>query len=176
MKIYTRNGDNGETDLPGGGRAAKDAPRLEVCGELDELDCLLGLARCEPMAENVAALLESIQRRMTAVRAEVVFPSVPPGIKPIGASDIEDLERAIDRHDAELEPLREFLVPGGGGRAAAVLHVARAVCRRAERRLVSLARAEPSAVSPSLSAYVNRLSDLLFVLARSENGRAGNKR
>ncbi|MBU4271924.1 MAG: cob(I)yrinic acid a,c-diamide adenosyltransferase [Planctomycetes bacterium] len=173
MTIYTRTGDRGETGLLGAARAPKDSPRLEVCGDLDEFDALLGLARCEPMAEDVAVLLERIQRRMVAVRAEAVAPATPSRIDAVGPPDIEELERAIDLHDANLEPLTTFIVPGGS-RAAAVLHVARAVCRRAERRLVSLARAEPSSVSPSLSAYVNRLSDLLFVLARSSNAQAGH--
>lgn len=172
MTIYTRTGDQGETDLLGAVRVPKDSPRLEVCGDLDELDALLGLARCEPMAEDVAALLERIQRRMVAVRAEVVAPATPSRIDVVGPSDIEELERAIDHHDAKLTPLTKFIVPGGS-RAAAVLHVVRAVCRRAERRLVSLARDDPSAVSPPLLAYVNRLSDLFFVLARSSNAQAG---
>ena len=173
MTIYTRTGDRGETGLLGAARVPKDSPRLEVCGDLDELDALLGLARCEPMSEDVAALLERIQRRMVAVRAEVVAPATPARIDAVGPPDIGELERAIDLHDAKLEPLTTFIVPGGS-RAAAVLHVARAVCRRAERRLVSLARAEPSSVSPSLLAYVNRLSDLLFVLARLSNAQAGH--
>ncbi len=172
MTIYTRTGDRGETGLLGAARVSKDSPRLEVCGDLDELDALLGLARCEPMSEDVAALLERIQCRMVAVRAEVVAPATPSHIDAVGQPDIEELERAIDLHDAKLEPLTKFIVPGGS-RTAAALHVARAVCRRAERRLVSLTRAEPSAVSPPLLAYVNRLSDLLFVLARLSNAQAG---
>ena len=165
MTIYTRTGDRGETSLSGAVRAPKDSPRLEVCGDMDELDALLGLARCEPMSKDVVALLERIQRRMVAIRAEVIASATPSHIDAVGPPDIEELERAIDLHDGKLEPLTKFIVPGGS-RAAAVLHVARTVCRRAERRLVSLARAEPSAVSPSLLAYANRLSDLLFVLAR----------
>jgi len=171
MAIYTRTGDQGQTDLLGGTRAPKDSPRLEVCGDLDELDALLGLARCEPLPEGATEVLDRIQRRMVAIRAELVSP-LQARADPLGPADVERLERAIDRHDAKLEPLRTFIVPGGS-RSAAVLHVARAVCRRAERRLVSLSRAEPSAVSPPLLAYVNRLSDLLFVLARSSNAQAG---
>ena len=173
MTIYTRTGDRGETDLLGGPRVPKDSARLEACGELDELDALLGLARCEPLPEDVAALLERIQQRMVPIRAELIGASSAPGDEAVGPAEIEQLERAIDRHDEGLKPLTTFIVLGGS-RAAAVLHVARAVCRRAERRLVSLARAEPSLVSPPLLAYLNRLSDLLFVLARASNALSGH--
>ncbi len=176
MSIYTRKGDRGETTLFGGRRAPKDLPRLEVCGDLDELDSLLGLARCESLPEDVAELLEDLQRRMTAVRLGLFDSNTASSESGksdrLDASDVEGLERAIDRYDAVLPPLRKFIIPGGC-RAAAVLHVARTVCRRAERRLVSLARAEPQSIPPPLLAYLNRLGDLLFVLARSANARAG---
>jgi cob(I)alamin adenosyltransferase len=169
MKIYTRKGDLGETDLLGGPRVRKDSPRTEACGALDELDAFLGLARCEPLPDGVAELLEQIQRRMLHLRAELASVAAT-GIefRIVDSSDVEAIERAIDRYDAELPPLHNFIVPGGT-RGSAVLHVARTVSRRAERRLVTLAALEPQAVSPALMAYVNRLSDLLFVLARAAN-------
>ena len=190
MTIYTRTGDQGETDLLHGGRVPKDAARLEVCGAFDELDAWLGLARCEPLPEGAAALLERIQCRMVDLRAALATVSperghparqlrpgrprstAPPVASAITSHDVEALEQAIDRYDAPLPPLETFILPAGS-RAAATLQVARAVCRRGERRLVSLARAEPAAVAPALLAYVNRLSDLLFVLARSANAQAG---
>ena len=171
MTIYTRTGDQGETDLLEGGRVHKDAVRLEVCGAMDELDAWLGLVRCEPLPQGAAVLLERIQRRMVDLRAGLVAVPVVFAAA-IVSGDVEAIEQAIDRYDAQLEPLGTFILPAGS-RAAATLHVARAVCRRAERRLVSLARAEPAAVSPVLLAYINRLSDLLFVLARSANAQAG---
>jgi cob(I)alamin adenosyltransferase len=169
MAIYTRTGDRGETDLLGGPRVRKDSPRSEACGELDELDAFLGLARCEPLPDGAGELLEQIQRRLLHLRAELVSVT-PTGIdfRIADARDAETIEQAIDRYDAELPPLHAFVVPGGT-RGAAVLHVARTVCRRAERRLVTLAGIEPQVVSPALLAYVNRLSDLLFVLARAAN-------
>jgi cob(I)alamin adenosyltransferase len=172
MSVYTRGGDNGETDLLGDGRVPKDSPRLEVCGPLDELNCWLGLVRCEPVAAEIASLLEQIQRRLFDVCAELVTVATPRAKSAgIAADDVRSLERSIDRYEAKLDSLDAFILPAGS-RAAALLHLARAVCRRAERRLVSLARSEPEAVSPDLLAYVNRLSDLLFVLARTANGQA----
>jgi cob(I)alamin adenosyltransferase len=172
MAIYTRTGDRGETDLLGGPRVPKDAARLEVCGDLDELDAWLGLARCEPLPAGAAALLEQIGRRMVDVRAELA--TVPPAqfAAAVAPRDVEAIEQAIDRYQAKLAPLEAFILPGGC-RAAAILHLARAVCRRAERRLVSLGRVEPQAVRPPLAAYLNRLGDLLFVLARAANAQAG---
>ena len=172
MAIYTRKGDGGETDLLGGVRVPKDAARLEACGELDELDAVLGLVRCERLPEEILSLLEQIQHRMIIGRAELVCAGSVPLTNAIGPTDVEQIERAIDRHGERLPSLAAFIIPGGC-RAAAVLQVARAVCRRAERRLVALSRLEQSAVSPSLLAYVNRLSDLFFVLARYANARAG---
>ena len=173
MTIYTRTGDEGETDLIGGVRAPKDALRLEVCGDFDELDAWLGLARCEPLPGDAATLLERVQRRMVAVRARLADARSPQNAPDaVTAEDVETIERAIDRFEATLEPIKTFILPAGN-RAAATLHVARAVCRRAERRLVTFARTEPDAVAPPLLAAVNRLSDLLFVLARAANAQAG---
>ena len=145
---------------------------MEVCGAFDELDAWLGLARCEPLPEGAAALLERIQSRMVDLRAALATVSPTQSTAVITSRDVDFIEQAIDRYDATLEPLKTFILPAGS-RASATLHVARAVCRRAERRLVSLALAEPPSVGPALLAYVNRLSDLLFALARAVNAQAG---
>jgi cob(I)alamin adenosyltransferase len=169
MSIYTRTGDQGETDLLGGARVPKDALRPEVCGTLDELNALLGLARSYPLSESVQSLAGQLQSDLFRVGAEVT--AADPGALAaarIGPADVAALEQAIDQCEAQLPPLRSFILPGGS-QPAGVMHLARAVCRRAERRLVTLARNEPAAVSADLLAYVNRLSDLLFVLARTVN-------
>jgi cob(I)alamin adenosyltransferase len=173
MAIYTRTGDQGETDLPDGSRVPKDAALIEVLGTLDELSALLGLARCESLPEGYEPLLEQIQRQLFQVGAELA--TVAPGQAVrlgIGPEQVATLEQRIDRQEATLESPGTFLLPAGS-RAAAVLHLARAVCRRAERRLVSLAGIQPRTVSPGLLAYLNRLSDLLYILARAANARSG---
>ncbi len=173
MKIYTRTGDKGQTGLLGGPRVSKDAARLEVCGAVDELNSWLGLIRCEPLPEWIAALLEQIQHRLFDVGTELAaVTSASSASTAIGPQDVKAFEEAIDRCDEKLKPLTVFILPAGSP-AAAMLHIARTVCRRAERRLVSLARIEPQAVSPDLLSYVNRLSDLLFVLARTANSEGG---
>jgi cob(I)alamin adenosyltransferase len=172
MTIYTGTGDGGETDLLGGVRVPKDAAVLEVCGTLDELNALVGLARCESFSE-AAALLEQIQRRLFDVGAHLVGEDGNQADSAaIGPIDVAAIEQAIDRYETRLESVGTFILPAGS-RAAALLHLARAVCRRAERRLVSLAKIQPQTVPPELLAYVNRLSDLLYVLARTANDRAG---
>jgi cob(I)alamin adenosyltransferase len=172
MAVYTRCGDDGKTELIHDSRVSKDTARLEVCGPLDELNCWLGLVRCEPLPAEVVSLLERIQRQLFDVGGELVTVA-PPGTRPtlVDSSDVRWLEESIDRYEAKLDAINSFILPGGS-RAAALLHLARAVCRRAERRLVSLIRSEPEAASPELMAYMNRLSDLLFVLARAANGHA----
>lgn len=183
MKIYTKTGDEGETGLYGGPRVRKDHLRIEAFGAVDELNALLGLARCEPLdgnsAENscgnssgeIDALLARIQSELFDLGAELATPDPQRrGTKLITAEHVARLEAAIDECDARLPPLKAFILPGGV-RAAALLHVARTVCRRAERRVVSLAAIE--SVSPDLVVYLNRLSDLLFVLARLVNQTAG---
>ena len=173
MPIYTRTGDQGETDLLGGVRAPKDVALLEVCGTLDELNALLGVARCEPLPQGTADLLESIQRQLFTIGAELIAAEHrPAGHNASGSRQVAAIEQAIDRYEANLESPGAFILPAGS-RAAALLHLARAVCRRAERRLVTLARSQPQAVSPGLLSLVNRLSDLLFVLARDANAHAG---
>jgi cob(I)alamin adenosyltransferase len=170
--IYTGKGDHGETDLALGPRVSKHSPRVHVCGDCDELSSWLGLVRCEPIGDEISALLEQIQRRLLDLGGEIVSPAVHFGERGIGPRDIEALERTIDRCEAEIEPLNSFLLPGGC-RAAAMLHVARTVCRRAERNLVAMSKADQKQLPPALLAYVNRLSDLLFVLARLANQQAG---
>jgi len=171
MKIYTKTGDSGDTGLFGGPRVRKDCPRIEAYGTVDELNAVLGLARCEPLALDFDALLARIQNDLFDVGAELATPEAQTKQVPtIGATHITALETAIDHWEAVLTPLRQFILPGGS-RAAAQLHVARTVCRRAERRVVTLAASET--VSHALFVYLNRLSDLLFVLARAANHLGG---
>lgn len=171
MKIYTKTGDRGDTGLFGGPRVRKDDPRIEAYGAVDELNAALGLARCEPLDEPLDSLLASIQNELFELGAELATPDPQRlGTHTIAAAHIARLEAAIDQYEAKLEPLKAFILPGGT-RSAALLHLARTVCRRAERRLVTLADRE--AISADLMIYLNRLSDLLFVLARLANRAAG---
>lgn len=173
MTIYTRTGDGGQTDLLGGGRVAKNNARLEACGSVDELNAWFGLVCCQSPDKEMAALLEQVQHRLFSVGTELaVVGPIEPVFQKISDADVVALEQAIDRYEKSLPPLRVFILPGGSC-AAARLHVARAVCRRAERRVIALRQEEPRAVSDLLIAYMNRLSDLLFVLARAANAAAG---
>jgi cob(I)alamin adenosyltransferase len=168
-KIYTRTGDAGTTGLGDGSRVGKDAPRIAALGDVDELNAVLGVLLCEPLPEEVRTLLTGVQHDLFDLGGEL---SVP------GGTFLKDtqpgrLEAAIDRYNAELEPLKEFILPGGT-RAAALTHQARTVCRRAERAVVALATCnDGEAVSDAARQYLNRLSDLLFVLARWLNKDAG---
>ena len=172
MKIYTRTGDTGETSLFSGDRARKNDPRVDAYGEVDELNAWLGLARASSLDATVSAEIVSIQRDLFAVGAQLADPGdkLAPRVTKavIGDDHILRLEQLIDRLEDELPPLRRFILAGGTP-AGAALHVARTVCRRAERRIVGL---DPP-VDPVLLRYVNRLSDLLFVLARLVNHRSG---
>lgn len=173
VRIYTHTGDQGETGLLGGPRVAKDAARVEVCGALDELNSAIGLARCEPLGAEIDQLLEEVQHELFSVGAEVAASETAAArFRTIEPRHVDRLERAIDRFDATLAPLGGFILPAGV-RGACALHVARTICRRAERRLVALARHSDEELSPALKAYLNRLSDLLFVLARRANAAAG---
>jgi cob(I)alamin adenosyltransferase len=173
VKIYTRTGDRGETGLLGGQRVPKDHVRVAACGEVDEANAALGAVRsfAEPRLE---ALLASLQKDLFAVGAQLADPSHAVAARrakaAVKAGSVRRLERLIDAREARLPQLRAFVLPGGSP-AAALLHQARAVCRRAERAVVTLAR--DADVDPRIVVYLNRLSDLLFVLARSENRRAG---
>jgi cob(I)alamin adenosyltransferase len=174
LKIYTRRGDRGETDLFAGGRVRKDHPRVEAYGAVDELNSALGLACAQSTHEDVQVLCRGIQAQLFDLGAYLAAPDAErrakAGIAAPLESDVQDLETAIDRCERELEPLKRFVLPGGTA-AAAAFHLARTVCRRAERSCVALDAED--ALAPAALGYLNRLSDLLFVLARVENRRAG---
>ena len=173
MKIYTKTGDAGQTGLFGGGRVSKDDPRVEAYGDVDELNAWLGLVRAEIGDPDLAPMLDQIQRDLFALGARLADPAkkIAARVKKAAVTDedISRLENWIDRLESELAPLRRFIL-AGGSRAGAALHVSRTICRRAERSMVALGS---DAVEPELLIYVNRLSDLLFVMARAANRRAG---
>jgi cob(I)alamin adenosyltransferase len=174
MKIYTRTGDQGDTGLFGGGRVPKDHPRVAAYGDVDELNSALGVVRAgaaglfEPLLESIQRDLFSIGGQLATPKPERVQKSLQKTI--LLPERIAEFERAMDEADAELSPLRAFVLPGGTPTAAA-LHLTRTVCRRAERSVVHLAQSEP--LPELLVVYLNRLSDLLFTLARLANHRAG---
>ena len=171
MKIYTRGGDDGSTGLYGGARVSKADQRVDAYGAVDELNAVLGWVRASDTSDNVDDILGRAQDTCFRLGAWLASqPGRDPGVPPVGAEDVEDLEAAIDAMEAELEPLKTFILPGGC-EAASRLHVARTVCRRAERRIVALAEVEE--VEGVFIRWVNRVSDLLFVQARWENHRAG---
>lgn len=175
MKIYTKTGDKGDTGLFGGGRVPKNHPRVEAYGDIDELNAVLGMARSIEMMPRIDEVLVPIQRDLFSLGALLATPHPEKVRQQLAKARIDDdriaeLERAIDAGEAELEPLEAFILPGGTPKAAA-LHVARTVCRRAERRVIALmSEVEVPAV---VVQYLNRLSDLLFVLSRVANRRAG---
>ena len=172
MKIYTKTGDTGDTSLFGGTRVRKSVPRVAAYGDVDELNAQLGLARVSATDSEIAAELLQLQRDLFALGAQLADPNHKIASQVSKAvlrdADVVRLEQLIDKLEGELPPLRHFILAGGDACGAA-LHVARAVCRRAERGIVAL---EPT-VDPVLLKYINRLSDLLFVLARTANQRAG---
>jgi cob(I)alamin adenosyltransferase len=172
VKIYTRTGDTGETSLFDGTRVRKDDARVAAYGDVDELNAWLGLVRAFALDADLADPIVRIQRDLFALGAQLADPAeklAPRVTKAVVAdADVERLEALIDRLERDLPPLRRFIL-AGGGQAGAALHVARTVCRRAERAIVAL---QPP-VDPTLVRYVNRLSDLLFVLARAANHRGG---
>jgi cob(I)alamin adenosyltransferase len=174
VKIYTRRGDRGETDLFAGGRVRKDHPRVEAYGAVDELNSVLGLAVAHSPHADVQTLCREIQARLFDLGAYLAAPDAAArqkaGIAAPPVGDVHALEARIDGFEKELPPLQRFVLPGGT-LAAAAFHVARTACRRAERCCVALDAAE-ALEAPALG-YLNRLSDLLFVLARVENRRAG---
>lgn len=173
MKIYTKTGDTGETGLYAGPRVRKDDPRIEAYGEVDELNALLGLARCETLPSAVEQTLAAVQNELFAVGAELASPDpVKAGTAWIDEPHIAALEQAIDALEDQLPPLKEFILPAGN-RGACSIHVARGVCRRAERRLVTLAHVPNTQISERLIRYLNRLGDYLFVAARATNVLAG---
>jgi len=168
VRIYTRTGDDGTTGLIGGTRVPKDSPFTEACGSLDELNALLGVVLSYALPEGVGRMLRLVQDDLFTIGAELATPpaSVRDYGQRIGDEEIMRLERDIDAIEAGLEPLNKFILPGGSP-AGAALHLARAVVRRAERHCVTFSRTEP--VSPAVLRYLNRLSDLCFVLARHVN-------
>lgn len=175
MKLYTRTGDAGETSLFDGTRVKKNDPRVDAYGEVDELHAWVGFARAavDASAGDLAEALIQIQRELFALGAQLADPQDKIAARvqkvALGDDEVARLERHIDRLEEEVPPLRRFIL-AGGAEAAARLHVARTVCRRAERRMVAL---EPPA-DAVLIRYMNRLSDLLFAMARAVNHRAGS--
>jgi cob(I)alamin adenosyltransferase len=175
MKIYTRTGDQGDTGLFGGGRVPKDHPRVAAYGDVDELSSAIGVARVTPPADLFDPLLESVQRDLFAIGGQLATPDPDKVAKArekadLSADRVAEFERIMDQADHELPPLQAFVLPAGTPKAAA-LHLARTVCRRAERSVVHLAHEAP--VPGGFVVYLNRLSDLLFTLARLANHRAG---
>ena len=165
-KIYTRTGDAGTTGLGDGSRTGKDSLRIAALGDVDETNTIVGVLLCEELPADVAELLTGVQHDLFDLGGELSIP----GATLLGANQPARLEAAIDRYNADLAPLKDFILPGGT-RAAALTHQARAVCRRAERAVVALDHAET--ISDAGRQYLNRLSDLLFVLARHLNRAAG---
>lgn len=175
MKIYTKTGDGGETALFGGGRVSKHHVRVMAYGDVDELNSALGLAMAVPPVEFEHEILEQVQRDLFAIGGQLATREPEKVERALAKAQIDErrialLEQAIDRVDAELPPLAAFILPGGTPKASA-LHVARTVCRRAERSVVALHELEP--VPPIVLVYLNRLSDFVFTIARLANQRAG---
>ncbi len=181
-RVYTRTGDRGETALVGGRRVPKDTPRIEAYGTIDELNAVLGVARVfneERLGEGEShrwldEVFRRLQNQLFDLGSELATPAdaTYEGMYRVGEAEVRELERLIDRCQTELQPLRSFVLPGGG-RIGAFLHQARTVCRRAEREILRLSRSEPTGEWPL--KYVNRLSDLLFVLSRWAAKRLGEK-
>ena len=174
-KIYTRRGDDGSTGLFGGPRVRKDDLRVSAYGDVDELNSALGVAREEVPEGDLRSLIDSFQSELFTLGAQLATPDIeaaPKEIPRITAENVARLESEIDRLTEQLPPMKTFILPGGS-RAGAALHLCRTVCRRAERKAVELAESGP--VPPEALAYLNRLSDLLFVMARAANLRAGGR-
>ena len=172
-RIYTRTGDKGETGLVGGGRISKDSLRVRAYGDVDELNSVLGLARAFSRNEEIGSVLEGLQRELFAVGANLASPNGESRDVPKTAKDmVTALERTIDLFQEKLSPLKAFILPGGA-ETGALLHFARTVARRAERNIVTLSKTEK--VDENLIPYMNRLSDLLYVMARLANFLEGRK-
>lgn len=165
-KITTRTGDQGETGLGDGSRVPKDSARIAALGEVDELNSAIGVLLTEPLPDPVRDALTRIQHELFDLGSEVAVP----GYRAVSEAHVARLEALVESFNADLPPLKEFILPGGT-RGAALAHLARTVCRRAERSLVALARSETLATPPRI--YLNRLSDLLFILGRVINRAAG---
>jgi cob(I)alamin adenosyltransferase len=167
-KIVTRTGDAGETGLGNGARVAKDSARITALGEVDELNSSLGVLLAEPLAESVRTALLGIQNDLFDLGGELSVPTM----QLVREEQVAKLEELVEHFNADLPPLKEFILPGGS-RAAALAHLCRTVCRRSERAVVHLAQQPGEAVNEAVRQYLNRLSDLLFVLGRSLNRAAG---
>jgi cob(I)alamin adenosyltransferase len=175
VKVYTRQGDAGMTVLCNGRRVPKNHPRIEICGTLDELNCLLGLAAADCRHPPLITQLQALQRLVFVLGADLATPLNAPAknkLRRIAPADVTALERQIDAAAAQLPPLKRFILPGGAVTAAR-LHVARAVCRRAERHLAALMRGPSDPPGPQPLIFLNRLGDLLFTLARWSNSLDG---
>lgn len=170
MKIYTKQGDAGKTGLWGGERVSKDSLRVNAYGNVDELNAVLGVVRASDLPADLDARLARVQNELFVLGSDLATPGESDRIPRIVRDYIVQMEQEIDQFQAELEPLRQFILPGGTF-AAAYTHLARTVCRRAERSIVTLAEEEP--INELILPYVNRLSDWLFVLGRIVNARAG---
>ena len=172
LKAYTGTGDRGETGLYGGTRVGKDDPRVEAYGAVDELNSQIGVARALVKNKRLSEILKHLQEDLFVLGGDLANELVNAKIPRIGKSQLESLEKITDELDSELPRLRRFILPGGS-LAGAELHVARAVCRRAERRIVNLTKTE--SVNPEILPFVNRLSSFLFVLARDINKMEGTR-
>jgi cob(I)alamin adenosyltransferase len=172
MRIYTKTGDKGDTSLLGGQRVPKDALRIEAYGTVDELNSVLGIVRADNTVREIESILTQVQNQLFDLGADLASPrsAAVRNIRRIDAKDAAHLEKHIDALDAHVKPLKSFVLPGGSA-VAARLHFARTVCRRAERAVVRLSRNED--IGDDITMYLNRLSDLLFVLARFANHTAG---
>jgi cob(I)alamin adenosyltransferase len=166
-RIYTRTGDDGTTGLIGGKRVSKDSPRIEACGSLDELNAMIGVVRSHALPESIQKVLQRVQEELFILGAELAVPADADSKRAVFDEDhVRNLEIEIDVLEENLTPIRQFILPGGTV-AAAELHLVRAMARRAERSCVSLSRMEE--LNPQILRYLNRLSDLCFVLARTVN-------
>ena len=173
MKIYTKTGDAGQTGLFGGPRVAKDDLRIEAYGTVDELNAALGVVRAAMPPARIEEVLLRVQHELFVVGAQLATPKpAEKGVPMVDEAHIAAAERDIDHFEDRLPPLKEFILPGGTS-VAAQIHLARAICRRAERRVVTFSSSAADSATPTLLAYLNRLGDLLFVLARAANQHAG---
>ena len=168
MHIYTKRGDKGETSILGGKSISKDHPRIESIGSVDELNAILGLAESSLDDHRIKLLLENAQRSLFFIGAEIAGGNANSGngIPKVSMADVKELENEIDSMEASLPKLSHFIIPGGT-KSASLLHVARTICRRAERRVVAFSKKHR--IRPELIVYLNRLGDFLFILARIEN-------
>ena len=168
MKIYTKTGDKGMTGLYGGARVPKDSPRIAAYGDIDELNAMLGVARAETPLEPIKKSLGEIQTSLFTIGAQLASPNTDPKIEIITAAHVDGLERQMDVITESLPTMRHFILPGGS-KTSALLHLARTVCRRAERAMVHLSTLPGESVDHWVLIFINRLSDFLFLLARLAN-------